>query len=131
MRRPALALAFAVLVAGAALLVAACGGKDTIDSTAETVVGTLAAPTEEALPEGDTTAGKEVFASAGCGGCHALADAGTTGNVGPNLDESQPDLQLVQSRVLNGAGAMPAYRDTLTDQQIADVSAYVVQATGG
>jgi mono/diheme cytochrome c family protein len=34
-----------------------------------------------------TAAGKEVFASAGCGGCHTLKDAGSTGNVGPNLDQ--------------------------------------------
>ena len=32
---------------------------------------------------GDAAAGKDVFASAGCAGCHTLADAGATGNVGP------------------------------------------------
>ena len=34
--------------------------------------------------------GKEVFASTGCGGCHTLAAAGTTGSVGPNLDDAKP-----------------------------------------
>ena len=34
----------------------------------------------------ELAAGKTVFLSMGCGGCHTLADAGTTGNVGPNLD---------------------------------------------
>ena len=33
---------------------------------------------------------KEVFASAGCGGCHTLKDAGSSGNVGPNLDDLKP-----------------------------------------
>jgi cytochrome c551/c552 len=35
---------------------------------------------------GDANAGKAVFASAGCAGCHTLAQAGATGAVGPNLD---------------------------------------------
>ncbi len=41
--------------------------------------------------EGDPAAGKEIFVgSAGCGGCHTLSDAGTSGTVGPNLDSLQP-----------------------------------------
>jgi cytochrome c2 len=35
--------------------------------------------------DGSAVAGKTVF-KANCGGCHTLADAGTTGNVGPTLD---------------------------------------------
>ena len=46
--------------------------------------------TPEAPAAGDAAAGKEVFASAGCAGCHTLADAGSTGTVGPNLDEAKP-----------------------------------------
>jgi cytochrome c oxidase subunit 2 len=30
--------------------------------------------------------GKQLFAANGCGGCHALTDAGTSANVGPKLD---------------------------------------------
>ena len=40
--------------------------------------------------DADVVAGKEVFESAGCVGCHTLADAGATGTVGPNLDEAKP-----------------------------------------
>jgi mono/diheme cytochrome c family protein len=86
--------------------------------------------TEGGETPGDPTAGAEVFATAGCGSCHALADAGAAGAVGPNLDESQPSYELVVDRVTNGQGAMPAFGDTLSEQQIQDVSAYVVQATG-
>ena len=32
--------------------------------------------------------GKAIFTDDGCGGCHALADAGTTGGTGPDLDEA-------------------------------------------
>lgn len=80
---------------------------------------------------GDPTAGKAVFLGNGCGGCHTLAAAGTSGNVGPNLDEKKPSLSLVVDRVTHGKGAMPPFADSLSEQQIKDVAAYVVQSTGG
>ena len=76
-------------------------------------------------------AGKKVFESAGCVSCHTLADAGATGTVGPNLDEAKPPHALVIMRVTNGKGAMPPFKDSLSEQQINDVAAYVVQATSG
>ena len=126
----ALALALGLLGAG-------CLDGTETSATAETVVGTL--PTETTgtsdLPalalEGDAAAGKAVFTSAGCVGCHTLADAGATGTVGPNLDEAKPDQELVVTRVTKGQGGMPPFAGQLTDQQIADVAAYVVQSTGG
>ena len=73
--------------------------------------------------------GKSIF-SANCGSCHTLADAGTTGSVGPNLDESRPPKELVVDRVTNGQGAMPAFSDSLDEQQIQAVSDYVAGAAG-
>ena len=66
-----------------------------------------------------------------CGGCHTLADAGASGAVGPNLDESKPDTELVVTRVTKGQGACPPFGEQLTPQQIADVAAYITQSTGG
>jgi cytochrome c553 len=81
--------------------------------------------------EGDPAAGKEIFLGASaCGGCHTLADAGTTGTVGPNLDESQPSYELALDRITNGQGGMPAFSSSLTEQQIADVAAYVSSVAG-
>jgi mono/diheme cytochrome c family protein len=80
---------------------------------------------------GDPAAGEQVFASSGCGGCHVLEAAGSSGAVGPNLDESQPDLELVVDRVTHGQGVMPAFGDDLSEQQIQDVAAFVVDATSG
>jgi mono/diheme cytochrome c family protein len=128
------AAAATLLAALAVLALAACGGGEELTATPETVVGTVEqppAPDVPELPEGDPGAGADVWASAGCGSCHVLADAGSTGVIGPDLDQSQPDLALVIDRVLNGAGAMPSFREQLDDQQIADVAAYVVQATSG
>ncbi|MBA2741685.1 MAG: c-type cytochrome [Actinobacteria bacterium] len=81
--------------------------------------------------QGDPVAGKEVFlGTAGCGSCHTLADAGTSGSIGPNLDDAQPSVELVVDRVTNGQGAMPPFEGTLSAQEIADVAAYVSQTAG-
>jgi mono/diheme cytochrome c family protein len=83
---------------------------------------------------GDPVAGKAVFIGpAGCGSCHTLADAGTTGTVGPNLDDAKPPYDLVIDRVTHGKAPMPAFGDQgiLTEKQIQDVAAYVVKATSG
>jgi len=79
---------------------------------------------------GNAAAGKSVFASAGCGGCHTLAAAGTNGNIGPNLDTAKPDAALVTTRVTNGKGVMPSFKGQLNPQQIADVAAYVSGTAG-
>ncbi len=82
--------------------------------------------------EGDPVAGKEVFlGESGCASCHTLADAGATGTIGPNLDATQPSYELAVDRVTNGQGGMPAFGDSLTEEQIQDVAAYVSSASGG
>jgi mono/diheme cytochrome c family protein len=80
---------------------------------------------------GDATAGKQVFLTAGCKACHTLKDAGATGDVGPNLDQTKPALSRVVQRVTLGSGAMPPFKGQLSDKQIANVAAYVVKAAGG
>ncbi len=82
-------------------------------------------------PAGDAAAGEAVFASAGCAGCHTLEAAGATGNVGPNLDEAKPDQALVIDRVTHGKGVMPSFAGQLSEKQIQDVAAYVVDSTQG
>lgn len=134
MRRPTLILllALALLVP---LGLVACGGGEEVSPTPETVEGTLPEDTTEESPgstlEGDAAAGEEIYNANGCGGCHALEAAGSSGEIGPNLDESQPSFELAVDRITNGAGAMPAFGDQLDEQQIADVAAYVVESTSG
>ena len=126
------ALSCVLLIAVAA----GCGSQGTTKAAPETVVGTVPKAAEEpATPafklKGDPTAGKGIFAKSGCGSCHTLSAAGATGTVGPNLDQAHPDYRLATSRVTNGKGVMPSFKGQLTDQQIADVAAYVVTSTGG
>ena len=87
---------------------------------------------EAAPPAGGETVavGKQVFMNAGCGTCHTLADAGTTGTVGPNLDEAKPSEELVVERVTNGMGAMPSFSGQLSEEQITEVAAYVSAVAG-
>jgi mono/diheme cytochrome c family protein len=71
-----------------------------------------------------------VFATAGCTGCHTLKAAGSTGTVGPNLDEAKPSKALVIDRVTNGQGGMPSFKGQLSDAQIEAVADYVSQNAG-
>jgi sulfite dehydrogenase len=76
-----------------------------------------------------TTDGKILFTSK-CGSCHTLADAETSGNVGPNLDDSKPAKELVTDRVTNGQGLMPSFKDSLDEEQIQAVADYVSSNAG-
>lgn len=75
------------------------------------------------------TDGKSIF-TASCGSCHVLADAGTTGTSGANLDDSKPPKALVVERVTNGRGQMPPFKGSLDAQQIQAVAEYVSSAAG-
>jgi mono/diheme cytochrome c family protein len=78
---------------------------------------------------GSDPVGKVIFTT-NCASCHTLADAGTTGTVGPNLDQAQPDEALVVERVTNGQGVMPPFEGVLTEEEITEVAAYVSAAAG-
>jgi mono/diheme cytochrome c family protein len=80
--------------------------------------------------QGDAAAGKAVFSSAGCSGCHTLKAAGSTGTVGPNLDDLKPPFARVKHQVEVGGGAMPAFKGQLSDKQINDVAAFVSSSAG-
>jgi hypothetical protein len=77
-----------------------------------------------------TAAGKQVFASAGCANCHTLKDAGSTGTIGPDLDQLKPSEPVVQHQVEVGGGAMPAFKSQLSATQIKDVATYVSSVAG-
>ena len=73
---------------------------------------------------------KSLF-TASCGCCHVLADAGTTGTTGPNLDDAQPTLDAAIEQITNGGGGMPPFEGQLTEEQIRALAEYLVSATGG
>ena len=97
-------IAAAALAAGAA----GCGSKDTSNATS----------------------GADVFKTAGCANCHALAAAGANGRVGPNLDQVMPDAALVERQVTSGGGGMPSFKGTLSAAQIKALAGYVASNAG-
>jgi outer membrane protein assembly factor BamB len=74
-------------------------------------------------------AGMKVFSST-CASCHTLAAAGSTGTVGPNLDQLKPSDAVVVKQVTNGGGGMPAFGSSLSKAQIQSVSKYVSTVAG-
>jgi mono/diheme cytochrome c family protein len=104
----------------------ACGGDDgdgTATTTTEETTGT------ETGEETTTAAGREVFV-ANCGSCHTLSDAGTSGTIGPTLDGIGLSAAEVEQQVRTGGGAMPAFEGQLSEEEIAQVSAYVADNDG-
>jgi len=132
-RRPGL-IAAALL---GALVLAGCNSQGVASPTPNTVVGTVSIPTTTfpVVPafhlKGDSKKGSSIYDGNGCGNCHTLQAAHSTGTIGPDLDGLKPDYRAVTAQVTNGGGQMPAFKDSLSTQQIADVAAYVVTSTGG
>lgn len=121
---PGFVLSIAVVVA-LAFGVTACGG----DEENSTAAGAAKAHEAALDVEGDAKRGRRVWTTAGCGACHTLSASNATGTSAPNLDEIRPSQRLVVDRVALGFRAMPTYQGLLTPQQIADVGAYVAEAT--
>jgi mono/diheme cytochrome c family protein len=119
-------IALLVLVGALALVASGCGGDDGSSGAEETAPATTETTGSDTGGEsGDAANGKAVFASAGCGGCHTFEAAGSSGSVGPNLDDASPSFDAVVTQVTNGGGAMPAFGDELSEQEIRDVAAFV------
>jgi mono/diheme cytochrome c family protein len=68
--------------------------------------------------------------SQNCAGCHTLKAANATGTVGPNLDTLKPSAATVTKQVNNGGGAMPAFKGTLSPEEIAALAKYVSSVAG-
>jgi len=106
---------------------------------------TEATTTGEAQPpppaaERDTAAGKALFASQGCGGCHAFSAAGTTASVGPDLDEALQgkDAAFVHESIVDpnkeiasgyGPGIMPEdFGQKMSPKELDDLVAFLTQS---
>jgi cytochrome c553 len=96
----------ALVLLGSAVLVAGCGGKS-----------------------GTNASGAKIFASAGCGGCHTLSAAKSSGQTGPNLDQAKPSYDAVVRQISNGGGGMPSFTGKLSTGQIRDVASFVAAST--
>jgi mono/diheme cytochrome c family protein len=81
------------------------------------------------LPAGAGGNDPKLLFQSNCGSCHTLADAGTSGTIGPNLDQVKPSLQRAVTQITNGGGGMPPFKGQLTPDQIRALAQYVVKST--
>lgn len=82
-----------------------------------------------ASPASLGTDGKKIFQTE-CSSCHTLANAGTHGTIGPNLDQLKPAEPLVQHQVTFGGAIMPSFKGKLSAAQITAVAKYVSSVAG-
>ena len=112
----------------------------TTTSTDTTSTGTTTNAAQPPAPaQGDSAAGKQLYAAQGCGGCHAFEAAGSNGAIGPNLDEalSGKDAEFVHESIVDPnndiasgyqPNIMPAnFEQTLTPEQIDDLVAFLTK----
>jgi len=135
MRRLRLLAALLTLL-GIVVAAASCGGGETVEPLPETVEGTIQ---QQTLPGGDAEAGLPIYEAQNCGSCHTFEPAGTTAEVGPNLDESLQgkDTEYIRSSIVNPdaqiaegfqPGIMPkTYGEELDEQELADLVAFLEQ----
>jgi mono/diheme cytochrome c family protein len=83
------------------------------------------------------------FFASNCGGCHTLSAAGTSGTVGPDLDQALQGMsaqQISQSITDPNAVITPGFQpnvmpsnfgQTLTPDQLQQLVSYLQQSTGG
>jgi mono/diheme cytochrome c family protein len=72
--------------------------------------------------------GKKVFleqAQPACSVCHTLKDAGSSGAIGPDLDELKPTEEQVLNALNGGIGVMPDFSASLSQEQMKAVAHYV------
>jgi mono/diheme cytochrome c family protein len=150
-----------LLIAVFALLLVGCGGgeersatAESVDTTAtqtdtgetgtgETETGKTETGGDNEAVKGDAAAGKQVFASNGCGSCHTFKPAGSSGTTGPDLDElsdfaenaNQPLADFTRTSISNPneyveegfpEGVMPTY-DQLSDDDLNNLVAFLTQ----
>jgi cytochrome c oxidase subunit 2 len=90
------------------------------------------------------TSPEQIFTAAGCAGCHTLARANATGNIGPTLDDlaqtagqadGSPEDYVRESLLEPDAevaegfqpGVMPSYEGRLTDEQLQRLVEYLLE----
>jgi mono/diheme cytochrome c family protein len=127
----------AVVAFAGGILVGNLGG-----STNTETVYVSAPPNEESAEGGEasgTANGEQLFTSIGCGSCHTMTVAGSTGEVGPNLEESlapddntagieemivHPNTEVVEGYPPN---VMPQeYGQTLSGEEVSALAEFLV-----
>ena len=121
-------------IAGAALTVAAMSASLMITSRAISADADTPTDAKAAAPAAESVvdatrvaAGRDLFGTWGCTACHTLADAKSSGAVGPAFDgDTNLSQDFIVTRVTNGQGAMPAFGGQMTAKEISDIAYYLM-----
>lgn len=139
-------LAVAVIAFLAGLLIGDLGSspeKKTVYVAASETEAAVAETSPEPAPEATGgSSGEQLFAGIGCGGCHTLAAANSTGTTGPDLNESlatddntagieemiiHPNSEVVEGYPPN---VMPqTYGESLSGEEVHELAAFLVEST--
>lgn len=139
-RGTALAIALALAPAanagqdGAASATRTAADAAAADAAPADAAATDAAAADDGASAERLAAGRTLFlegTSPSCSVCHTLADAETTGQIGPDLDELMPTAERVRAAVTQGVGIMPSFGGQLTADEIDTIAAYVSTVAGG
>ena len=137
-------VAIAAIAFVGGLLIGDLGGspdtKTVYVSASESEEAAETAEVEEPAPSGE--GGSQLFTSIGCGGCHTLAAAGTTGKTGPNLGESlapDDDTAGIEEMIVNpnvevvegySPNVMPQnYGESLSPAEVHELAEFLVEST--
>ena len=137
----------ALVLSTIALVISAGGNTNTVTVTAPAPAGQAAGGGQSPQLTGDAlgaqlfTAGKPDVGAIGCGSCHTMKAAGTSGTVGPNLDKelaadpasaTRESIVDPNKEIVSGysANVMPTnYGKALTAQEIDALVNYVYHST--
>jgi mono/diheme cytochrome c family protein len=71
-------------------------------------------------------AGRDLFNTYSCSACHTLADAGSSGSVGPDLDNPNLTRDAIVNRIEMGGGPMPSFAGQISEADIGKLADYIV-----
>lgn len=88
---------------------------------------TIPAPAAPAKKDDDVRAGARLFRDKGCAYCHGAGAIGT--KKAPSLLELPTDKtwtnEKLSSQILNGGQKMPPFSDSVTDEEVSQLIAYL------
>lgn len=90
-------------------------------------------PAASAAEDAQLLRGRELFTAKAvppCATCHTLAAAGSSGEIGPVLDELKPDAARVRRVLQSGLGVMPSYAGRLDAADIEALAQFVSRSAG-
>ena len=91
---------------------------------------------ENNIPEGDAQEGAQLFAESGCTNCHIYLGSGVANLGAPDLSDvgADQDAARLKAYVANprqfGNQVMPVYGETLTDEQLDQIAAFLEASKG-